>query len=228
MAGSVAKLDSIVAIARAEAETLGEHLRLVILSDRVRADELPRRPGIPFAPTRLGVVPIFEALRRAEVVPDALAVLTGTLVILPVAAGEALDAEASAMRIPAGRLCRRALGGCPGHFSLEAEGDSAQALVALVDAAVPARRDPSAGRHPGIAWRGMGRAGDQQPHPGEQCRLIHAVEPDARPGNPGRSRSPGQGGGDLASRDCGRWERWRRAGGGDRRCRLAGAALRRL
>ena len=132
MAGSLAKLDSIVAIARAETETLGEHLRLVILSDRVRADELPRHPGIPFAPTKIGVVPIFEALRLAGIAPDALAVLTGTLVILPDAAGEALNAEASAMRIPIGRLCRRAIGGCPGYFSLEAEGDSAQVLVALV------------------------------------------------------------------------------------------------
>ena len=70
MAGSVAKLDSIVAIAGAEAEALGERLRLVILSDRVRADELPRAPRrSPFAPTKLGVVPIFEALRRAGVVP---------------------------------------------------------------------------------------------------------------------------------------------------------------
>ncbi len=62
MAGSVAKLDSIVEIAHAEAEALGEGLRLVILSDRVRADEMPRHPDTPFAPTKLGVAPIFETL----------------------------------------------------------------------------------------------------------------------------------------------------------------------
>jgi len=132
MAGSVAKLDSIVAIARAEAETLGEQLRLVILSDRVRADELPRRPDTPFSPTKLGVVPIFEALRRADVMPDTLAVLTGTLVILPINVTASLDAELAAMRIDPMRLRRIALPGCPGHFRLEAEAGGDHALVALV------------------------------------------------------------------------------------------------
>lgn len=132
VAGSAAKLDSIVDIARAEARTMGECLRLVVLSDRIRADELPRDPEAPFAPTKLGVVPIFEALRRAGVMPAALAVLTGTLVIVPVDALGALDTEARAMRIDPARLRRRVLPGCPAHVALEAEGSTASSVVALV------------------------------------------------------------------------------------------------
>ena len=132
MAGSVAKLGSIVTIAHAEADALSEDLRLVILSDRVRADELPRHADSAFEPAKLGVVPIFEALRRGNVMPDALAVLTGTLVILPIAASTALDVETGALRIDTTRLSRRALPGCPGYFALEAAGDTSHALVALV------------------------------------------------------------------------------------------------
>lgn len=132
MAGSMAKLDSITDIARAEATALGEGLRLVILSDRVRADELPRRPETPFAPAKLGVVPIFEALRRAQILPEGLAVLTGTLVILPVGIDRALSAETAAMRIDPTRLRRRLLPGCPGFMALEAEGETGHRIVALV------------------------------------------------------------------------------------------------
>jgi hypothetical protein len=130
--GSVAKLDSLIAIVRAEAAALQRGLRLVILSDRVRADELPQSQEAPFAPMKLGVVPIFETLRRAEMAPDALAVLTGTLVILPAAALAALDAEAMMMRIDPAHLRRRALPGCPAHVALEAQGETAHSLVALM------------------------------------------------------------------------------------------------
>jgi len=132
MAGSTAKLDSITAIMRVEASDLGDRLRAVILSDRVRADDLPKVPDATFVATRLGVVPIFETLRRAAVAEGALAVLTGTLVILPETALPALDEEATAMGIAPGRLGRRALRGCPGFMAIDAEGAIGGRIVALI------------------------------------------------------------------------------------------------
>ncbi len=132
VAGSVAKMDSIVEIARAEADTLGAGLRMVILSDRVRANELPKQDDLPFSPTKLGVVPIFEVLRRANVMPNALAVLTGTLVILPIGVLPAFDVEATAMRIDPARVNRRALPGCPDHVGLEAKGGIGHVLITVV------------------------------------------------------------------------------------------------
>ncbi len=41
MAASLAKLESIVEIARAEQTSLGDNLRMLILSDHIRAGELP-------------------------------------------------------------------------------------------------------------------------------------------------------------------------------------------
>jgi hypothetical protein len=132
VAGSVAKMDSIVEIARTEANALGGDLCMVILSDRVRANELPKQVHAPFSPTKLGVLPIFETLRRAKVMPDALAVLTGTLVILPAGVLPAFDAETTATRIDPARLNRRALPGCPDHVSLEAKGEIGHALITVV------------------------------------------------------------------------------------------------
>lgn len=132
VAGSVAKLGSIVEIAQAEARVLGDDLRLVILSDRVRADELRTRADMPFAPTKLGVVPIFEALRRTHVVPEALAVLTGTLVVLPTAVLDAFESEASAMRIDCSRFAHRMIAGSPTHVILQAQGDVGHDVVAIV------------------------------------------------------------------------------------------------
>ncbi|WP_326525361.1 DEAD/DEAH box helicase family protein [Sphingomonas sp.] len=130
--GSIAKLDSIVEIARAEEESLGDGLRLVILSDRVRASELPRRQDAPFTPVKLGVVPIFETLRRAGIGPDALAVLTGTLVILPATTVDTLAIAAKAERIDPATLRHRPIAACPGHVIVEAGGATAQRLVGLV------------------------------------------------------------------------------------------------
>lgn len=71
MAASLAKLESIIAIAKAEAAALGADLRMVVLSDHIRADELPTRPDADFRPAKLGVVPIFETA-AATYAPRAL------------------------------------------------------------------------------------------------------------------------------------------------------------
>lgn len=134
MAGSLAKLDSIAAIARAEAEALGGRLRLLVLSDHVRADELPRAPSENYRPSRLGVVPIFETLRRALGGEQPLAILTGTLVILPLAVEADLHAQAADLGIAPESLRFVPLPGCPGHARVEASGRAGEALVALVTA----------------------------------------------------------------------------------------------
>src|SRR4029453_19210415 len=65
-ASSLAKLNSVVAIARAESEGLAARLRLLVLSDTVRSADLPKAPGQVAQPVKLGVAPIFEALRTAN------------------------------------------------------------------------------------------------------------------------------------------------------------------
>ena len=134
MAGSLAKLGSIAAIAQAEAEALGERLRLLVLSDHVRADELPRAPDGDYRPSRLGVVPIFETLRRALGGQQPLAILTGKLTILPLSLEADLHARATQLGIAPQELSLVPLPGCPGYARVEASGRASDALVALVTA----------------------------------------------------------------------------------------------
>lgn len=88
LAASMTKLDSVVQVVELERDSLGNDLRMVILSDYIYEGMLPRSASDPFEPNRIGVVPIFERLRRRRMEGVRLGVLTGSLVIIP-AEGEA-------------------------------------------------------------------------------------------------------------------------------------------
>lgn len=134
MASNLAKLDSIREIAEAEDRALGEGLRMVVLSDHVRAAELPATPDAEFQPSRLGVVPIFETLRRAGVGEGLTGILTGTLVILPRTALPALRELASEHRLDPAACRTFDLPGCPEHVRVELSGVEGAQMVHLVTA----------------------------------------------------------------------------------------------
>lgn len=76
---SLSKLDSIIDISTFEFENLQKNLRLVILGDFIRKEFLNESIEI----NKLGVIPIFETLRRKLPGHIKLGVLTGSLIIIP-------------------------------------------------------------------------------------------------------------------------------------------------
>jgi hypothetical protein len=132
LAGNLGKIDSIVEIARSEADALGDELRMVVLADYVRAADLPKRSDEPFRPMKLGVIPIFEALRRSEIAGVKIGVLTGTLVILPAATVGHLQQRADELGIPADHLRASALTHDPEFVRFEISGESGHRIVELV------------------------------------------------------------------------------------------------
>ncbi|MEK4712892.1 DEAD/DEAH box helicase family protein [Sporosarcina sp. FSL K6-5500] len=92
---SASKLKSIEEIVKAEKALLGEQLRMVILTDYIRAADMPLKKGDerPFA--RLGVVPIFEVLRRKLGPLVKPGILTGSIVVLPVSAWSIFEEAAN-------------------------------------------------------------------------------------------------------------------------------------
>lgn len=86
---STSKLGAIADIHALEASAMGGGLRMVVLTDHVRREDLGRADQ----PThrRMGAVPIFERLRTGGA--EALCLLTGGLVILPRAAEPAFAAH---------------------------------------------------------------------------------------------------------------------------------------
>lgn len=102
------KLQSMESIVRSEAVSLGEELRLLILTDYIRGEFISAIGDLSMSVEEMGVVPIFEFLRRklteekqeennnadkeeAIFAPDdlRLAALSGSVVILPETAKEA-------------------------------------------------------------------------------------------------------------------------------------------
>ena len=134
LAASLGKIDSILHIVRAEQAALGDDLRLVVLSDHIRAGELPRSADAEFTPAKLGVIPIFESLRRAGTAPGHLAVLTGSLVILPRAVEPAMRRMAKDLGLDPAALRTKHIAACPDHVELEAGIGGSAPLVRLVTA----------------------------------------------------------------------------------------------
>ncbi len=80
---SPGKLDSIGQILQLEFASLGSALRMLILTDYIRAEALPRTELDERPLQQIGVAPIFEYLRRHYPVRASLGVLTGSMAIIP-------------------------------------------------------------------------------------------------------------------------------------------------
>lgn len=102
---SVSKLRQIGRILDFERSVLGGGLRMVILTDYIRKEDMPKQAGDEQPLQRLGVVPIFEMIRRQlkKKEPNGrdlpIGVLTGSLVILPAEAAASVRETASQSRI---------------------------------------------------------------------------------------------------------------------------------
>lgn len=132
IAGDRSKLASIADIARAESAACGDRLRMVVLADHVRASELPKSAQQPWEARRIGVAPVFEMLRRLDLPDEHIAVLTGTLVIVPTAAVAALHRLGAQRGLAPAELRAVPLAHCGTHARIDASGHGKSMLVALV------------------------------------------------------------------------------------------------
>lgn len=91
LVGSIGKLNSIEKIVLAEHKAMGGELRLLILTDYIRKEYLEAvgNPDIPM--NKIGVVPLFEQLRRNADREIRLGVLCGSIILLPCEAADYLQ-----------------------------------------------------------------------------------------------------------------------------------------
>ncbi|MFV0351486.1 MAG: DEAD/DEAH box helicase family protein [Oscillospiraceae bacterium] len=82
---SKGKLQSIAAIANEEQKNLGDALRMLVLTDHIGKGMLSVI-GTDYALSELSAVPVFETIRRSVLAQTPIAILTGTVVVLPEAA----------------------------------------------------------------------------------------------------------------------------------------------
>lgn len=94
MISSIGKIASIGDIARFESQTLGHDLQMLVLTDYIKK-ELIHQIGSSDELLTFGAVPIFEVIRRNISSDIKLAMLTGSLVIIPKSIEPLLDKQAS-------------------------------------------------------------------------------------------------------------------------------------
>jgi len=90
LAGSMGKLSGINSIAIEECEDMGDGLRMVILTDFIRKDAMSLI-GTDSVIKTMGTVPIFESVRRAVGDIAKIALLSGSLVIVPNETAESIE-----------------------------------------------------------------------------------------------------------------------------------------
>lgn len=93
LASSMGKLKSMEIIALHEVKNLGDSLRMLVLTDFIKK-EVRKSIGTSEELHTMGAVPVFEAIRRAVGAKAKVAMLTGSLVILPDSAVKLAQTEA--------------------------------------------------------------------------------------------------------------------------------------
>lgn len=124
---SVNKLNSISTIVKEEDKNLAGKLRLVILADYIRKDLLNQKNLSKF-----GVIPIFEKLRRDNIGIDKLGVLTGSIIIIPTVAEEALYKVVDNIGIDRSKLTLKDVGGEGSFKFVNIAGDNNHMKVQII------------------------------------------------------------------------------------------------
>jgi superfamily II DNA or RNA helicase len=129
---SITKLKSVEEIVRLEAGALEADLRCVILTDFIRKTELPTSANDANTFEDIGIVPVFETLRRAAVPGIRLGVLSGSLVIVPSAIEDDVRKRAGNLGIDLLDLSITPLLHDPAFSSVEIRGEYYRGTVRLI------------------------------------------------------------------------------------------------
>ena len=95
LTSSISKLNGMKEIVDFEHKQLGSDLRLVILSDFIRKEFFTHSSENNLELNKMGVIPIFEKLRRENTGNKKIGVLTGAMIIIPKAAYPAFETKAA-------------------------------------------------------------------------------------------------------------------------------------
>lgn len=95
LTSSISKIGAIQNIVDFEYRYLGDNLRLVVLSDYIRKEFFVDAPINDLEVNKIGVIPVFENLRRNNKEGKKIGVLTGSIVIIPKSAYHAFERKAA-------------------------------------------------------------------------------------------------------------------------------------
>jgi hypothetical protein len=116
---SISKLQAVAEIVELESRAMDWRLRMLVLTDYIREEDFPGFDGVEKRFTKMGVVPIFEYLRKLRLPNVRLGVLTGRLVIVPTDELAALQDAVLALGIAASKFTLHPLWHDPTYTRLE-------------------------------------------------------------------------------------------------------------
>ncbi|MFK7950887.1 MAG: DEAD/DEAH box helicase family protein [Saprospiraceae bacterium] len=129
---STSKLNSITTIVKYEWETLKDDLRTVILTDYIRKEEMPTSEMSVKNQEKIGVVPIFERLRKRFPIEVDLGVLTGSLVIIPKVSLEQLERIIVEKGLDVSNLSTKVLSHSDDYLQVETSGELRTKIVEVI------------------------------------------------------------------------------------------------
>jgi superfamily II DNA or RNA helicase len=129
---SVSKLKSIEEIVTLESQSLETDLRMVVLTDFIRRADFPKDPADLKPIKRLGVVPIFEQIRRHDKNDVRLGILTGTLTVVPSETQDQLKAIAAQIGIDPNAIGFKPLAHDERFCEVTIRGADKQKIVTLI------------------------------------------------------------------------------------------------
>jgi hypothetical protein len=131
---SRSKCDSVAAIIELEAREAPLQLRAVVLCDQIREADFPRPGEGPPRFPHIGVVPVFERLRQLQLPGVRLAVLTGSVVVVPAPVLAALQAAVAARGLDPARLRAAPLWHAGGFVRIDNDAACGAVLLAAMTA----------------------------------------------------------------------------------------------
>src|SRR6266700_251171 len=134
LTASITKLRSIEEIVRLESGAQGSAMRCVILTDFIRKTEMPQSSAGPANFEGIGVIPIFETLRRAGLSGVRIGVLSGSIVMVPATIEPLLRQVTVNLGIRRDDLSITPLSHDPGYATVALHGEYYQVTVRLVTA----------------------------------------------------------------------------------------------
>lgn len=129
---SSSKLNSITTIVEHEWQALKDDLRMVILTDYIRKEEMPTSEMSVKNQEKIGVVPIFERLRKRFPIEVDLGVLTGSLVIIPKVALPQLERIIVEKKLNVGQLNTKSLSHNDDYLQVETSGELRTKIVEVI------------------------------------------------------------------------------------------------
>jgi len=132
LVSSISKLNSVVQIVKTESGMLKNDLRMVVLTDYIRKADFPKSNDDILPLKRIGVVPIFEQIRRANIQDIKLGILSGSLVVIPVSAKDMLLNIATNRGVDISSIKLSVLQHDDNYYIVEIRGVDKHSLVALL------------------------------------------------------------------------------------------------